>query len=213
MNFADRESAARLLLGKLKKYKGQNPLVLGIPRGAMPMAKVIARGLGGELGAVLVHKIPYPGGEEFAVGCVGISGHVHSMPYAHDFKVPEEYMRKTAEAQLEVLKKRKADFGIGEYDYENRTVIIVDDGIATGATTICAIHEVRSRHPGKVVLACAVAPPGTARKLRPMVDEFVVLDEPETFYAVGQFFDHFPQVSDEQVVEILREAGRFKREA
>lgn len=203
MNFRNRETAARLLLEKLKSYQGTNPIVAGIPRGAMPMAKIIAEGLQGELTAVLVHKIPHPTNTEFAIGCVGISGHIHRSSYVDEYAVPESYIQAMAKKQLADLKSRQKNYGLVIPNMADRIVIIVDDGIATGATTKCAIHEVRSQHPAFVVLAAAVSARDSAQELRSLVDDFVVLDTPANFFSVGQFFEYFPQVSDAEVLEAL----------
>lgn len=203
MRFRDREHAALLLLERLKKYKGKNPLVLGIPRGAMPMAKIIAEGLQGELSAILVHKIPHPENEEFAIGSIGLSGHIELLTYAESYSIPKSYIKAAATLQLEILRARQKRYGIREPDYRQRIVIIVDDGIATGATTIAAIDEVKVHKPEKIIVAAAVASRNSAEKIQPNVDEWVVLDIPEPFYAVGQFFEDFSEVSDEEVIRTL----------
>lgn len=201
--FKNREEAAQLLLDKLQKYRGKNVIVAGIPRGAMHMAKIIADGLGAELSAVLVHKIPHPDNPEFAIGSVGISGTIHS-----NSEFYESYIQEAAKKQLAVLKERQIRYGLGEVNMKGRTVIIVDDGIATGSTTIAAISEVKALGASKVVLAAAVSARDSANLIRPLVDEFVVLDIPAGFYAVGQFFDHFPQVTDEEVEEMFHGESR-----
>lgn len=208
MMFKDRESAAHQLLLKLEHYRGKNPIVAGIPRGAMPMAKIIADGLGGELGAVLVHKIPHPDYDEFAIGSVGISGNIHLNPYVQYNEIPESYIQDTARKQVEILKKRQSLYGLGNLKMKDRIVIIVDDGIATGATTISAISEVRSLGASKIILAAAVTAPDAAHEIKPLVDEFVVLDTPHGFAAVAQFFYSFPQVSDEEVIAMLHGESR-----
>lgn len=203
MLFKDREDAAFQLLKKLEKYKGKNVIVAGIPRGAMPMAKIIADGLGAELGAVLVHKIPHPESSEFAIGCVGISGNIHRSDHVASDLIPESYIQAAAMKQLATLKERQRKYGLGKLDMKNRIVIIVDDGIATGETTIGAISEVKSQGAQKIILASAVSASTAARKIKTLVDEFIVLDIPEGFFAVGQFFLNFPQVTDEDVVGML----------
>lgn len=203
MTFQDRESSAWKLLDKLKHYKGQNVIVAGIPRGAMPMAKIIADGLEAELTAVLVHKIPSPQSKEFAIGSVGISGHIWKDTYVEEYGISDSYIQEEAGKQLKVLQRRKNQYGLNEVDMRDRTVIIVDDGIATGATTLSAVHEVRAQGPAKIVLASAVASLSAAHKLEHLVDELVLLDTPSVFFSVGQFFNDFPQVTDEEVVRIL----------
>ena len=204
MKFKTREEAAKLLVKALAQYKGQNPLVLGIPRGAVPMAKIIAEGLQGEVGVVLVHKIPAPNNEELAVGSVGLSGNIQYSPYTFD-GITEAYIAQAAAKQLQVLKSRQQKYGLKTPDYTNRIVIIVDDGIATGATVLSAISEVKSQTPKKIIIATAVTAQDSARKIRSSADELVALYEPKEFYAVGQFFDNFAQVSDEDVIKILKE--------
>jgi predicted phosphoribosyltransferase len=167
MVFKDRESAAYQLLEKLEKYRGKNPIVAGIPRGAMPMAKIIAEGLGGQLAVALVHKIPHPDNEEFAIGSVGLSGNIQRLPYVEEVGISDTYIQSAAKKQLKILKQRQASYGLGEVKMKDRIVIIVDDGIATGATTIGAISEVRSL--------------GASKRIMPLVDEFVVLDIPVGF--------------------------------
>lgn len=205
MIFKDRTEAANLLVKKLEQYKGSHPLVLGIPRGAIPMAKIIAEGLQGEMGAILVHKIPAPFHEEFAIGAIGLSGKIQKMPYFDSLGIPEIYLEEAAKKQWDILKKRQKLYGLKEPNYENKTVIIVDDGIATGATTLSAIQEVLSCKPKKIISATAVASEESVEKIKKYVDDMVVLYVPPDFQAVGQFFSNFSQVDDEEVIKILGE--------
>lgn len=204
MRFKDRAEAARLLLGKLEKYRGTHPLILGIPRGAVPMAKIIADGLNGELGAILVHKIPAPGYEELAIASIGLSGDIQRLYLIDSLGIPETYVQKAANEQLDMLKHRQRQYGLKDPDYQDRIVIIVDDGIATGATTLSAIHEVRHFNPKTIVVASPVASIEAAKKITEVADETVLLDVPADFYAVGQFYDNFDQVSDDEVIGLLR---------
>lgn len=201
--YQDREQAAELLAESLAGYQGQNPLVLGIPRGAMPMAEIIAEHLGGELGAVLVHKIPAPGNEEFAIASIGLSGRVYRNLDLDSYGISESYLESEAERQLARLRERQRRFRLEAPRCEGRVVIVVDDGIATGATAVAAVKEVRSLKPKRLVLAAAVIASETAERLRGLVDELVVLAEPELFWSVGQFFADFTEVTDEDVEEVL----------
>lgn len=210
MMLKNREEAAELLLKKLMKFKKQNPLVLGIPRGAMPMARIIAEGLEGELNAILIHKIPAPNQPELAIGSVGLSGEIYRLPLIETYEIPESYVQQAAYQQVEILKKRQERFHLPPLSCKDRVVIIVDDGIATGATVMGAIHEVRRQKPRKLILAAGVVAQSTADEIRPKVDELISLDEPEYFYAVSQFFSDFTQVTDEEVVEILSKSREFK---
>jgi putative phosphoribosyl transferase len=206
MMFKSRENAANLLLSKLQHYKDKNVIIAGIPRGAMPIARILANGLGGELTAVLVHKIPSPLSEELAMGCVGISGHVYFFSSRAGGEISSSYIDLQTQEQLKKLKRRQEFYALAQTNFKDRTVIIVDDGIATGATTICAVHEVRSYSPRKIVLATPVASSDSAKILRPLVDEFITLYLAQNMLSIGQFYNSFPQVQDEQVVQLLHES-------
>lgn len=209
MRFHNREHAARLLAEKLAVHRGQHPLVLGIPRGAVPMARVIADALAGDLDVVLVHKLGAPNNPELAIGSVDESGHVFLHEYAGELGVDEQYLKRETEAQLEMLHHRRAQYTPVRppLDPTGRIVIVVDDGIATGASMIAALRAVRAKHPAQLIATVAVAPPETAARIRREADELVCLDTPLNFIAVGQFFEDFAQVSDEQAIAILRRSG------
>jgi predicted phosphoribosyltransferase len=206
MLFDDREHAARLLVRRLKaSYKGKNPLVLGIPRGAVPMAKIIADGLGGELDVVLVHKLGYPGQPELAIGAVDETGSMFLADYARE--VEPEYLELEKSQRLDVLRKRRARYTPGRppIDPGGRIVIVVDDGVATGSTMTAALRAIRRQQPEKLVGAVAVASGMAARAISQEADDLVCLDVPADFYAVGQFFTDFSQVTDDDVIAILRQ--------
>lgn len=204
MMFKNRDEASDLLIKKLMKYKNQNVIVAGIPRGAMPMAQKIAAALNAKLTAVLVHKIPAPENEELAIGCVGISGHIHSLRHSSYIGIDRSYIEAKAQDQLEVLKKRKQKYLLEDIDYKNKIVILVDDGIATGATTTCAVYELRSEGAVKIILATPVASSESARQLSEVCDEFICLYVSSSMYSISQFYEYFPQVSDGEVIKILQ---------
>jgi putative phosphoribosyl transferase len=208
MIFQNREEAGQLLLNQLLPYKGQNPLVLAVPRGAIKMASIIKEGLEGELGVILVHKIGSPNNEEFAIGSVGLSGVITRQPYLNRLGIEESYVTAEGERQLEILKKRFKNYGLNEEYYrdlyQDRIVIIVDDGMATGATILSAIAEVKVQKPAKIIVAAAVASLEAAKIIKKIADELVVLHIPDDFYSVSQFYRSFSQVSDEEVIEILK---------
>jgi predicted phosphoribosyltransferase len=207
MPFQDREHAAHLLAKRLAGYRGQRPLVLGIPRGAVPMAKIIAEALDGELDVVLVHKLGAPGQPELAIGSVDEAGHLYLSDDALGLGVSEAYIAREKAAQLETLGKRRAMYTPirAPIDPAGRIVIVVDNGVATGASMIAALRAVRAQQPAKLIAAAAVASPNTVRRIAAEADEVVCLEMPDVFYAVGQFFQDFSQVSDAEVVAILRQ--------
>lgn len=209
MPFQNRKQAAGLLAKKLAKYKGQNPLVLGIPRGAVPMAKIIADALEGELDIVLVRKLGAPGQPELAVGAVDENGKLFLSRYIDQLGFSPAYIREEKKAQLKILRQRRALYTPHRppIDPSGRIVMVVDNGIATGATMISALRAVRARHPQKLIAAMAVAPQATLHRIAKEADEIVCLEAPEVFYAVGEFFEDFSQVSDEEVIAILYQSA------
>jgi predicted phosphoribosyltransferase len=209
MQYRDREEAARLLAEKLASFKGRNPLILAIPRGAVPMARLIAEELEGEIDVVLVRKLGAPGNAEFAIGSVDETGWAYIADYAGSVGGSEDYLEAEKERQLETMRRRRARYTPVRppLDPAGRIVIIVDDGLATGATMISALHAIRAKDPELLVCAVPVSPPDTLDKVRQYADQVVCLQTPSGFYAVGQFYLDFPQVSDEEVVNILRESA------
>ena len=208
MVFEDRNDAARQLVAALARYRGKHPLVLAIPRGAVPMGRLIADALGGELDVVLVRKLGAPGNPEFAVGAVDEAGWEYIADYAAEVGASKTYLAEEADAQLATMRARRATYtpARAPIDPAGRIVIVVDDGLATGATMMAALHSVRARGPKRLVCAVRVAAPESLEKVRPHADEVVCLDTPAAFHAVGQFYRTFGQVEDREVVAAL--AGR-----
>jgi putative phosphoribosyl transferase len=174
------------------------------------MGRILAEKLEGDLDVVLVRKLSAPDQEELAIGAVDESGEVYLHPYARRLGVSEDYLAQEKEKQLKLIQSRRLSYTPGRTpsDPRGRTVIVVDDGVATGATMISALHAIRAKRPGKLIVAIGVAPPETLVRLREAADEVVCLYAPEEFYAVGQFFEDFSQVTDQEVLSILREKAR-----
>jgi predicted phosphoribosyltransferase len=205
MMFNDRLDAARQLAGALEAYRGRKPLVLAIPRGAVPMARAIAQELGGEFDVVLVRKLRSPYSPEVAVGSVDESGWTYVAPYAASLGADQDYIAAEKHEQLATIQSRRAQYTPirPPIDPEGRIVIVVDDGLATGATMIAALHSLRHRKPARLVCAVPVAAPDSLERVRPLADEVVCLLTPEGFLAVGQFYRVFDQVEDEEVIALL----------
>jgi predicted phosphoribosyltransferase len=208
MRFKNRDEAAKRLAGRLAAYKGRNPLILGLPRGAVPMARTIADALEGELDLVLVRKLRAPGQPELAIGAVDEAGTVLKGSY---FDVADEaYVRDEIRTQRDVIRARREMYTRAQkaIDPAGRIVVIVDDGIATGSSMLAAIRSVRARKPRRLIVAIGVAPAQSLAQIEAEADEVVCLQAPIDFYAVGQFFDDFSEVTDDMVVTALSRAAR-----
>lgn len=205
MIFRDRIEAAQRLAIALSAYRGKNPLVLAIPRGAVPMGRALASALGGELDVVLVRKLRAPHSPELAVGAIDESGWTYVADYAQSVGADEAYLEREKRAQLATLRARRAQYTPARAPIEpgGRIVIVVDDGLATGATMMAALHAARAKSPARLVCAVPVAARDSVALVRPHADEVVCLETPGNFYAVGQFYRDFQQVEDEEVVALL----------
>lgn len=205
MKYRDRIDAANQLVKALQAFRGRNPLVLAIPRGAVPMGKVLAEALQGELDVVLVRKLRSPQSAEFAVGAIDEHGWAYIADYAAQVGADAAYLEREKQLQMETLRERRARYTPhrSPIDARGRVAIVVDDGLATGATMIAALHAVRAKQPARLVCAVPVAAQDSLAKVTPLADEVVCLQAPAEFYAVGQFYREFPQVEDEEVVALL----------
>lgn len=203
MIFSDRLDAGRRLADALAGYRGGRPLVLAIPRGGVPVAAIVAEALEGDLDVVLVHKLCSRWAPEYAVGAIDETGYsfVSDASEEDDAWLKDEKIRRLAE-----LRRRRALYSPpgSAVDPGGRVVIVVDDGLATGATMQAALHSVRAQGPARLICAVPVAAPASLAKIRGDVDELVCLSAPAGFEAVGQFYREFGQVEDEDVVACLR---------
>ena len=213
--FRDRIEAGQKLAKALAAYRGRHPLVLAIPRGAVAMGAELARALDGELDVVLVRKLRSPWSPELAVGAVDESGWTYVAAHALMSGGTPEHLAREKRLQMETLAKRRALYtpARAAVDAAGRVAIVVDDGIATGASMIAALHAVRAKKPARLVCAVPVAPEESLEQIRPYADEVVCLATPPDFQAVGQFYREFPQVEDEEVVALLAEAAKARRKA
>ena len=207
--FASRDDAAAQLAIALAACRGSRPLVLAIPRGAVRMGRTIADALGGDLDVVLVRKLRAPGNPEFAVGSIDETGRIHLMEHAAQVGADAAYLARERAGQLATLRRRRAEYTPTRppIDPAGRTVIVVDDGLATGATMIAALHAVRARKPARLLCAVPVASPDGLERVAPICDRVVCLRMPAHFESVGQFYVDFTQVEDDEVVKLLA-AGR-----
>ncbi|MDN3521662.1 phosphoribosyltransferase [Halomonas ramblicola] len=201
--FEDRQEAAERLAQALDRLRDQHPLVLAIPRGGVPMGRVIADLLTGDLDVVLVRKIGAPGNPEYAIGAVSEDGSVHLEEAAQQCR--DDWLASEVAEQRELIEERRRRYTPvrAPLDPAGRVVVVVDDGSATGATMAAALATLRQRQPARLIAALGVAPPDTLARLEELADEVVCLEAPAYFRAVGQYFANFGQVSDDEVIRLL----------
>jgi len=209
--FSDRAAAGRMLADRLRGGPWHHPLVLAIPRGGIEVAAPVAEGLAAELDVVLSRKLRAPYQSELAIGAIAEDGAVHLNAFAAALaEADEAWIEAEKERQLaEIARRREMIRRVRPAARPaGRSVIVVDDGIATGATMIAALHTVRAERPRELVVAVPVAPPDRVAAIRPLCDRLVCLHERDDFQAVGQCYDSFPQVADDRVLDLLRAAAR-----
>lgn len=211
MTFRDRAEAGRLLAAALAHLAGRGDLlVLALPRGGVPVAAEVAGALAAPLDVWFAHKIGAPHNPEFAIGSVTEAGPPHLDEQAiHSLRVPLSYIREQAALEQADL-ARRAHYYRGSRPpaiVADKWVILVDDGVATGSTAHAALHALRERKPARLVFAAPVAPADTVQRLAADADDLAILHAPRAFFAVGEFYDRFPQVSDEEVLALLRSSA------
>ncbi len=216
--FKNRREAGKKLAAQLLRFQGESPVVVALPRGGVVVGYEVAASLGAPLDVVLVRKLGAPGQPALGIGAVCDGDHPESVlneEVLGMLQVPEDYLQRAIEVELEEIRRRQAMYRQGHpaVPVEGRTVIVVDDGIATGGSVRAAVRGLRRRNPKRLVLAVPVAPPETVQALRGEVDELVCLSTPFFFCAVGEFYEDFRQTTDEEVVELLERARRAIGEA
>jgi len=204
--FHNRQDAGRRLASRLRRRDLRNPLVLAIPRGGVVVGFMLARELGAELDVVLSRKLRAPAQQEYAMGAISEDGHVYLNP---DIPFPgpfDDYVEHEKRVQLAEIARRKEVFRAvrPQATVEGRSVIVTDDGIATGATMIAALQIVKAQRPPEVIVAVPVSPPDRLEEVRRWCDDAVCLYTPEVFWAIGQFYADFSQVDDAEVLDLLR---------
>ncbi|NNG05822.1 MAG: phosphoribosyltransferase [Inquilinus sp.] len=212
MYFNDRNDAGRQLAERLTSYKDQEPVVLGLPRGGVVVAYEVAKALAAPLDVVLVRKIGAPWHGELAVGAVAFIDRprvVVNEPVRTALGVTDEYIQRVEAEKLKEIERQRALFraGRGPLDLHGKTAILVDDGIATGATVLAAAQAVRQSSPKRVVVAVPVAPPDAVESLKREVDEVVCLEIAADLGAISLFYGAFTQVEDAEVVALLERAN------
>lgn len=209
MIFEDRIDAGERLAEALKEYAGPGTVVLGIPRGGVIVAEVVARTLGVPLDVVVPRKVSAPGNPELGLGAVAPGVRVLDPWLIELLGVTEEYLeREIAAEEAETVRRLRVYRGDRPpLDLAGKTAVVIDDGVATGGTAVAALRWARAQAAGRVVLAVPVAPPQTMERLRHEADEVVALATPEPFFAVGEWYRRFAQTSDEEVIEALRRAA------
>jgi predicted phosphoribosyltransferase len=212
MIFTDRTEAGRRLAAGLKKYADRKDvIVLGVPRGGVPVAFEVAESLAVPLDIFVLRKLGVPEHEELAFGAIASGGvRILDTEIVESLQLSDLDIELVTAAEKNELERRERAYRSGRPPLNVRglTVIIVDDGIATGSSMLAAITALRQLKPARIVVAVPVAPSSTCLRLRREVDELVCVEQPENFFGVGQFYNDFSQTSDEQVKELLARASR-----
>ena len=217
MRFRDRTEAGKLLAAKLGRYANRaDVVVLALPRGGVPVAFEVARALNAPLDLFLVRKLGVPGQEELAMGAIASGGgRVLNEEVVAYLRISDDLINAVAaEEELELERRERAYRGERPMPLlEGRTVILIDDGVATGSTMRAAVAALRQKSPAQIVVAVPTAADSTASELRAEVDDFVAVIEPEEFFAVGQWYENFSQTTDAEVRDLLERAAQRPRPA
>lgn len=212
MTFIDRRDAGRRLADQLSQYKNQdNVLVLALPRGGGAVACELCKKLNLPLDLLLVRKLGVPGQEELAFGAIAINHiRVLNQNIIDSLRIPDHIIEAVTQREQRELERRDALYRKNKPfpEVKNKTVIIVDDGIATGATMRAAVRVIKAMHPQKIIVAVPIASRDTYEELAAEVNEIIVLEMPEPLYGIGMWYREFPQLTDEEVIELLKRADQ-----
>ena len=208
--FQDRLDAARQLAGPLQKYKNKpDTLLLAVPRGGLELGHLLAKELHLPLDIVLSKKIGYPNNPEFAIGAVSLDHHIVEERFLQTGEVSPQYIDQEVKRLQALLKERNLQYHGNKAppSLKGKTVIVVDDGVATGQTLLLTLTLLREQGVKKIVVAIPVGPPHAIETLKEHADEVICLITPENFYAIGQFYARFDQVEEEQAIRLFKEAN------
>ena len=210
--FSDRRDAGRKLAQKLSAYANRSDVVvLALPRGGVPVAYEVALALNAPLDIFTVRKLGLPGHEELAMGAIATGGaRVINQDVVRSFNVPRGVIEAVAKQELNELERRERVFRGNRImpEIHGKTAILIDDGLATGASMQAAILGLRAKNPARIVVAVPTAPLETCEAFKKLVDEMICATSPEPFYGVGQWYEDFSQVTDEQVQTLLKQASQ-----
>lgn len=209
--FIDRQDAGKKLSIQLEKFKDEPPIILAIPRGGIVTAYETIKKFGFEWDLIIPRKIGAPHNKEVAIGAISLDGtYIFNEKYIDVLNISEEYIKNEIFEQTEEIKRRLVKYKGNEKfpDVKNKTVIIIDDGIATGFTIQAAIHSIKKHNAKKIILAIPVAPLDAISQLKKIVNEVICLIIPDEFYAVGLHYKNFQQTTDEEVFSIVRELNK-----
>lgn len=204
----NRNEAGKKLAEEISKVVSEkNCIVLGIPRGGIIVGDEIAKKIGCSLDVIVSKKITPPTSPEFAIGAITHNGTIYQTRNWDRFSSEPNFSEEINKKRTEVKRRIEEYRGSSEYNFEKKDIILVDDGIATGATVLVLLKWLANQKHDRLILAIPVIPKDTLEKLKPLVDSLIFLDVPEEFYAVGQFYKEFDQVSDEEVISVLSNYG------
>ena len=205
MIFQNRIDAAKKLAKNLEWVKNDEPILLAIPRGGVIIGDIVSSILNIELDVIVSKKISAPHNPEFAIGAVMPDGsYVSNEEITKMLNIPQNYIDTNVSARMQEIERRLIEFrGHKKYDLKNKTVVLVDDGVATGATMFAAACWIRNHNPKKLIIAIPVGPKETIDKLNKVADEVIVLHIPSVFNSVSEFYRNFEQIDDEEVKQIL----------